>query len=420
MKKIEVILLFMAIFGHIFFFGYYILAGKVYGGASVDNSYVFFTILMSILPTILFIKYLFSNTSKRSIVPIILSISIFLIILLVEAGFNYRNMLIRLFLAYSIPSALIGVLISKYNMGGYFAKWLEPLMLFLTLIGLRSTLWILAVSYTEIDEEGIGAQSLSYYCGFAFAINLFFLLFGNEIKERFKYTRAIIYKYISVALLIVQVVVSISSGGRGGFVLVVVSAGTLIILRILKLSGNVIRTLFVFFLMLVATALTIRYMPDNISEAVSIGSERTLSYISEEGIDMGETSTRDEVYSDAINDIRLRPIGGYGLLMKGSSFEGDRPHNIFLEVMLQGGILYLFLFLIILYCLLRKIRLLIRSGQGLFIIPVALYPAVMLFFSGSYVTTGLFWFVITYIMCYEENKHPEQPGESIIGQKYLE
>lgn len=406
MKKYEVILLTFALFGELIFWGFYVLTGRVYGGAGVDNSFSSFMMLVDIIPLAFFIKYLMSAKSKKNVGLVIAVLLLILAILLFEADFSFSFTLVKSWVAYSIPGALIGILLAKYDAGDYFAKWLEPIMLFLTAEGIRSMSLILAVSYTEVNEYGIGVQSLSYYCAFAFAINLYFLLFGNELKDRFKYAQTSIYKAISVVLLVVQIVVSLSSGGRGGFVLAVISAAVLVYKKFTKRGSNVLSTSLMFAMMIAALLVIVSLLPENISDAVSTGSKRTFSYITNEGIDMSQTSNRDDVYGDAWIDIQKKPILGYGLLMKGSFIEKSWPHNIFLEVLLQGGVVYMIFFLIVMISLYKKLRLMLKRGHSLFIVTIALYPGVMLLFSGSYIATELFWFVVSYIYCYDVKRIP--------------
>lgn len=309
--------------------------------------------------------------------------------------------------AFSIPAALIGILIAKSNSGSYFAKLLEPVMLFFTFTGIISMRHILSVAILrDVQNDGIGTNSLSYYCGFAFALNLYFLLFGDEMTERFKYAKTSLYKYISIFLLIVQFAVGLSSGGRGGFILLLVSGIVLTFLRFKRHSAKSANTFITFILLFLAIIVAIQFMPQNIVDAMSRGSERTFSYISKGRIDATETSNRDVVYDNAFRSISESPIIGHGLLMKGTPFYQDRPHNIFLEILLQGGVFYLLLFLIFMFHILKKMRMLIRQGNGLYMIPVALYPMVMLMFSASYIGADLFWFVISFIICSDVKASP--------------
>ena len=397
LSKLHTVLLLFALFGNLIFWGIYLLTGMVYEGADSSRSFIYFMMVIDLIPLFFFVRYLFSKVSKKNVGYLILVLFLFLLLLLIDSGFSLNYVLLKSYLSYSVPAVLIGVIIAKYNAGEYFTKWLEPFMLFLTAVGIRSLSWILLVSYSDLDEVGIGYQSLSYHCGFAYALNLFFLLFGNEVSTRFKYTRTLAYGCISVVLLVIQVIVSMASGGRGGFVLVVVSTLVLVLMRIKRSRGNAIKPFFSLVALFIAAVIVIQFIPDNLKKTFNLGRERTLSYITNSGIDLTETSNRDILYRQVLEDISNRPVIGYGILMKESSVEGRWPHNIVLEILLQGGLIYLLLFIIVFGFLIKKLLKLVRLGHR-FIIPIALYPGVMLCFSGSYISNGLFWFVVAYII----------------------
>ena len=413
LSKFDVILLTMSLFGTLIFFGFVTLTGRVYGGASSDGSYISFMMIVDIIPLILFVKFLRVGANKKNVLPIILV----LITLIIVYGFGLGtdNMTFKSLMSFSVPAALIGILIAKSNQGPYFAKLLEPAMLFFTIVGMASMRLLLSVdSLRDVGELGVGTQSLAYHCGFAFALNLYFLLFGDELPERFKYAKTSIYKFLSILLLIVQFATGLSSGGRGGFLLLLFSGMVMILLRFTRRSGNSRRTSFTFLLLSAVILVAAQFIPENIVEAMSRGSERTFSYITNSGdIDMSETSNRNYVYEDCWKSIAESPIIGHGLLMKGTPFYGDRPHNIFFEILLQGGVIYLIVFLLFVSRLSKKMRLLIKRGHGLYMIPIALYPAVMLLFSGSYIESNIFWFVISYILCCDIPKKQHNDGAFI-------
>lgn len=408
-SKLNITLLIIPLFANIFFSGYNVIMGKKYAGADVDNTFVNFMMLVDTIPLILFIRYLGSRYSKNGVGGILFMIFIILLLMLVEGDINYP--VVKAFIAYTIPSVLIGIIFAKIYASDYFAKLLEPLMLFLTLTGTISLQHIVSTEtrFDVQDEFGIGMQSLSYYTAFAFALNLYYILFGDEMKDRFAFTRIPAYRIFTMVLLLVQVIVTLSSGGRGGFVLLAFSSIILISIKLQRHGSSRLNTALTLLLMTAIALIGIRYMPENVSEAIGSGSQRTFSYISREGIDMSETSNRDIVYGDAVKDIERSPIIGYGILMKGTFIEGSWPHNIFLEVLLQGGVLYLIVFLIVVSYIIRKLIKMIKNGHKLFIIPIALYPTVMLFFSGSYMSSGLFWFSAAYILCYEI--HPQATAQ---------
>ncbi|GAA3867376.1 hypothetical protein GCM10022275_16350 [Tessaracoccus defluvii] len=121
--------------------------------------------------------------------------------------------------------------------------------------------------------------------------------------------------------------------------------------------------------------------------------ERVFAYIGDSGVDWEGTSGRGDVYGSAFEAIDESPFFGYGLFSWGSE---SYPHNLFLELMLNGGVLYLGVSVLIIGVLMVK---LLRSPfENVVVIAFAIYPLVMLQFSGSYWTAGSFWFVLGYAL----------------------
>jgi O-antigen ligase len=110
------------------------------------------------------------------------------------------------------------------------------------------------------------------------------------------------------------------------------------------------------------------------------------------GINWEKTSGRDQVYSSAISFIKERPILGYGIFSYWRVM--PNPHNLFLEILLSGGIVYFFMFFSLLGRLFIKLSKMIRYDcRNKFWLVIYMYPFIMLMFSGSYLTSSMFWFV---------------------------
>ena len=87
------------------------------------------------------------------------------------------------------------------------------------------------------------------------------------------------------------------------------------------------------------------------------------------------------------------------------------PHNLFLEIMLQGGLLYLTLFVFILMMAYGKYRkMLLFDKSQVLLMPFAIYTFTQLFFSSSFIFEPLFWFVLAYI--YNFSFPEEQPADN--------
>ena len=109
--------------------------------------------------------------------------------------------------------------------------------------------------------------------------------------------------------------------------------------------------------------------------------------------DVERTQLREQSYQI----IGESPIIGYGL-WHGLKVAGFYMHNIFLDILISGGVVYLFLFL---YCMKKVINTIVRmihDKRFCTILPIALLPATMLLFSSFYMTTPLFWFSVIYAL----------------------
>lgn len=151
---------------------------------------------------------------------------------------------------------------------------------------------------------------------------------------------------------------------------------------------------------LVATNVT--YM--GIDTMVESGSERAFAYFTDDGIDLGEGgSNRDVVYDTAIELITDSPMFGsgfyaqYDILMR----EIGQPycHNIFLELILQGGIFYFIFGVVVLFYFFKAAYRLVKKGdEFIALIPLTTLPTVLLMFSGTYLYNPVFWFVVVFCL----------------------
>lgn len=404
--KYKVLLLSISLFAEILFFSYNLITGTTYLGAETSNRYMLFIAITDLIPLYYFLRLLIDGKLDRRIFGLLLVFGlIFFSYYLSEINNVNKDLLIKPFVAYSVPAALCGIIIAKDHSIEDLIKWLEPLMLILTVVSFYSMRTILNVSLLEVgNDQGIGVQSISYYGAFAFSINLYFLLFGESDVKRFSYTKHNLYRYLSMFMGVLQVVTILSSGGRGGFILLVANVVVLLFFRFKYASIKKGRLFNMFFVSAIVILVAIMFMPSNIQNAIFSGAERTFSYLTKSGIDMSETSNRDDVYSFALKCIDGSPVFGYGMFEYLNTFSIGYPHNIFLEWLLQGGIIMCFLCTILLIKLFVKLYEMLNSSHSIGIIPLVLYPIVMLMFSASYLGTSFFWFVIAYIYVYKSKK----------------
>ena len=374
------------------------LLGINYVGSESSNLLIVSSIIVVLLVGICFFAGIRRNFNNYLIFALILILSVVIFYLLESNGGSLSKRMIRSFMAESVPAILVGIDIAKNKTIAKTAKWLEVGMILMTL-------YILIYIPSKILGMTIGLaefyQAVSYYSAFAFCINLFFILFGENFN-RFSFAKGKWYRIISFLFLFLQIISCLISGGRGGAVLILISIVFLFYYgrKMFSLSKILFFSISVF----LSGIFLFAYLPDEVKSMAETGSERTFSYISNNGIDMSNTSNRDIFYERAIKYIDEKPITGYGFI--GYTEIGNwYPHNIILEILLQGGSVFLIIIILVLIYLFAKIRRIIRVDfENLIILCYALYPLVMLQFTGSYVMTPMFWFVVTYIIVFHISK----------------
>lgn len=241
-------------------------------------------------------------------------------------------------------------------------------------------------------------QQFSYSCALCFSINFFGVFFKQDaIYDFFKTKTA---RRISIMLLPVQAVCVLFGAGRGGAVLLIVSMLVMIALNNIVKGKNIMRLFLkytIYLVLIVAVfAILIQHYPD-LNEQV-FHFERVFEYISESGeIDMDASSGRDRLYKYAWEQIQLSPLFGYGVF-RAYGLHG-KCHNMILDLILSGGIVLISLLLLLFAKFFIKLyKMCMYDNNNICLVPLTLYPLVMLQFSGSYLFESWLWFVLSYVL----------------------
>lgn len=412
------LIFFVAINFAIVFFIITSILGVNYLGAGESSLYTMSCVGVNLLAILAFMHGFVFKKIKIMSEILIMALFQFLLFLIyqVESPDNeYAANSIFIIYAFSAPACYIAYYVAKTKSFCKMIKWLDIFMILLTIgvaINLPTILSYKAFGDVETTTEviNINYQSAAYYLGVAYSINLLFLLNGSVVNNvRFKFTQYKIYETVSVVLLALQVVMCLMTGGRGGFVLIVVS--TLVMIMLFGTNG--LKKIVGPFMLINLIGLVAVFImkPDiihNIGDVLADSTSRTFAYITDGGINLKEGSSgRDEIYTKALSNIQERPFFGYGMFKyMDTSLLSYYPHNFFLEILLQGGFVYLMLVASFLTYLFLKLRIMLqRSTETVFLLPFVLYVSTILMFSGSYMTTSLFWFILMYIYCYNLNNN---------------
>jgi len=400
----------LAMLGSNFFFAVSAIIGLDYAGIENSNVFLVYTVIVFIANGVLYIRTVNQNGGKLSImdVSVFLLLGVIIISYLLPSLSTGRlnpmsTMFLRNFVAFTLPSIIAAICVSKMRAFSEIANLLELVMLTLSLSIIVKVILPYFQGQRFLTFAGaVYHQTGSYLAAFAFGLNLYFLLNGNH-HERLAPFRTRFYRGVCLLLLVVQVLGFVLPGGRGGFVLGVTYFLFIVFSQVTTRS---LRRLFrvlllVLFLAAIIGASWPLLMQNNLFVS---GFNRATQFISTGArIDWTGTSGRDSVYQNALHLIKESPVIGYGIF---GMYEvtGNYPHNLFLEILLQGGVIFLVMAVSILFLFTRKLRHMIREDKSNAILTILfLYPIVMLMFSGTYLNTPQFWFVIVFVLVSEQS-----------------
>ena len=301
----------------------------------------------------------------------------------------------RSYLGLSIAPLYVAIFIMRSKTLPILLKQLDIIMLICTFaLILNIPAMVTDYGFTSIGGGG-GHQQISYTAALSFGINLCGI-FSHNSYARYGLFRTKFYLKISYLLLVVQVIMTIIGGGKGGFVLLVVNAFFILIFvrkmslkRVFQYSLIIIPLFFI-----LVSALNTSYF-DTFREG---GINRTFSFISAKDVTAGDE--RMYVYDKVFMTVSDSPVIGHGLfraydaLMKKTGI--IYSHNLFLDALLQfgycGSVLFVLLYIV---AYVHIVWIAQNAHKEMLLLPLCLYPMTDLLFSNMYLTSSLFWFTIT-------------------------
>lgn len=233
------------------------------------------------------------------------------------------------------------------------------------------------------NTDFLNYQSISYYSIFAFGFNMYLIVQCSNSYTRYR-------RYILIALAILQVIITIMAGGRGAFVL-----GCVFTLYF-ALKHITFSKLISYILIGLAVLLTINaILSDN--EIFKMGFERIFNFFG--NTEAIGTDNRWIRWNLAWNAFTKSPVFGHGL---GSVFYevGFYSHNIFTDMLCEGGVVLFLIFIFVLMKFIRASQILITEDyRNEIIVIVFLCSFVINSFSGYYLSDTGIWLSLTYVLC---------------------
>ena len=297
----------------------------------------------------------------------------------------------------SVPAILLAAYVYRHDRFDMIIRNMDIIMIINTVALLLNIPYILnPISYQMIGGGG-GHQEISYNAAFCFAINFTNLVSGN-LENRFPIFSTKWIRYLLIAMLPLQAIICILGGGRGGGVLLVFSFVAILFVYSRK---HFLKTMF-----LGITILVLFMIISSQSGLFADGFGRTFNYLEggkfsleNDQSDIERTLLRQhsfEIISDS-------PLWGYGL-WNGLVVAGFYMHNVFLDILISGGFIYLLFFLFMMKRVYSSIFMMLRGNIRMCImLPLCLFPTTMLMFSGYYLTNGLFWFCTIYSLLWRKH-----------------
>lgn len=295
---------------------------------------------------------------------------------------------------YTWPAVFIAIDVATEDSLKQMYKWLDVVAVLISL-GMIPMLGTLDIE-GRISMGGDNYNAISYMGAFAVGTLLYGLVTPYQ-ELRLKVFQLKAFRVLSLIFILIDVAAVFISGGRGGALLLILNA--FICLFAFNRKGVIKKSLIAIITLVLFTLLFGRFLDSyGLSDFFDIGVERTFSYISGGNIDMSETSGRDEVYKIAMSNIHSHPILGQGIFRTMSMY-GGYPHNFFLEILVDGGFVYLLFWIGYLYFFFKELfRIIKRDDSNTFLLILAALPLLSLLFSGTYTSNSYFWFVIAYVL----------------------
>ncbi len=368
-----------------------------------DNSLEIFYLIIGLMVFINFIKVIdLSHLKKTEVFTLFTILTIYTLFLLSHGiyGFNDGSFTtLKSFSARSVPAIILGIIIARKNSVKVLIRKADIYILFTTLglivIFIKGV--VIGVGRTSIFHTfGISAQGISYMAAYTFVLNMYRILHGEGLLPN--NLRNILFNLLRVLTLPIQIIIIIYGGGRGAFI-VSLFASLYIIYKVfntknIKVNMKSIKKVFWGLSFVALGIILMSIISPNFYNA---GLSRMTGFISFGQIEWSQTSGRDFVYSNIMSLIKESPLIGHGL-MGGMLKENLSAHNFFLEIMVEGGIIYLLLWIFILIAFMRKLFILQKIDRNYtFIFILFMIEFINMQFSAIYLRTTLFWFCLSLV-----------------------
>lgn len=241
------------------------------------------------------------------------------------------------------------------------------------------------------EDANLNYQSVSYLAAYGCSLALFYIYNFNKIAWG-RILRIKISKWMFWGVVIVNLLTILLSGGRGGLITYLVLVSYFFYLSIQDGKKHILRPIFTI-TVLVLIGYYVLTIVENSSLETS-GFHRILEFVNE-----GNTSGRENNYALAWNVFLDSPIIGHGV---GGIFctLGFYSHNVFLDIMIDTGVIGLIFFVVFIIKTIKKgLHLSRLDPHNTFWMFIFWDGFTMNLFSGCYLS-GLLWISASVVIFY--------------------
>ncbi len=275
-----------------------------------------------------------------------------------------------------MTSVVSGMMIMRKGIIEKVGKYIPLFTIVLTILISKETYKGMEMLYG--NEFGFNYQNVTYYQASFLILNLYYLFYYKP--KHSSYTHKILRLFVGICLLL-NIVYIISAGGRGGFIILVVSVVYILLSFLLKGKSNIYARIAI----ILVVVLAFYSFADFMKLWDSTGFYRVTHMIE---IDKGGRELLRELAEPIIEDSFFI---GHGL---GSVWFtlGYPSHNVIQDVHIELGIIGVVLFIALLLNTIYRLYLLLKKDTKYQLLMLYSFNCIMLLFSGYWISQPDLWF----------------------------
>lgn len=361
--------------------------------SSIDNVIVLIIGVSFAIIMLLNLTFYIHYVNKKSVLIVLLVLFYFIFsIIRYSSAYAEKQIVLTLeyFLCFGFPALIISQLEIDYKQ-------------VMRIILLLSLLLLPFVRNIDFGIDGLESVDTGMWMGVSYGI----LCFINVAIFTILFDHNYLFKVASAISLVGYLGIQFSYGSRGAIlsscVCLVLSFFLYKRYSITRLKKKTIVIISLFVLLIPAFKWIFNIVLKAISQKYDI-------YFVNKMLDLMEArdvlNGRDSVFDRALNGIADSPVFGNGISHFGN-FSGEYPHNLFLQLMYEGGIILLIPFILL---ILKALKIMFSTDfkvdVRIFVSLLFCTSVIQLLFSSTYWESQIFWFLIgtTIKVCYPKFK----------------